>query len=81
VIIAVPQVQARDTSPEWCGFERRVRQGACPAADHAPPGYPLSEKCPEKRSFFADRRRSFIAAAQAPCRPLLVFCRNRLSLA
>ncbi len=35
------------------------------------PGSLHSEKCPEKRSFFAVQRRSLIAAAQANCRPPL----------
>jgi hypothetical protein len=45
------------------------------------PGYLHSEKCPEKRPFFAVQRRSLIASAQANCRPPLAKCKTQRSLA
>ena len=77
---AVPQFHAPYPALK-SGSERAGRQLACAAADHALPGYLHSEKCPEKRSFFAVQRRSLIAAAQANCQPPLAVCKRQGSLA
>jgi hypothetical protein len=80
---AVPQFHAASTSAakRLRTVRPAVRLGRCgprpSSLRFATPGEPgslHSEKCPEKRSFFAVQRRSLIAAAQANCRAPLAVC-------
>ncbi len=87
---AVPQFHAPYTSTEKRLRAVRPAVSLCRCGPRpsslrfATPGKPgslHSEKCPEKRSFFAVQRRSLIAAAQANCQPPLAVCKRQGSLA